>query len=78
MAEGFRSILHAVDCEDPSRAGLKATPKRAARAFAFLTSGYRSRLQDVVGDAIFPLESSVHMAGSTSMLVIRNIRVDSL
>jgi len=39
--------------EDPEREGLHRTPLRVAKAMDFLTSGYRTRLEDVVHEAIF-------------------------
>ena len=42
--------------EDPAREGLRRTPERAAKALAFLTRGYRQRVQDVVNDALFDTE----------------------
>src|SRR5260370_37863648 len=39
--------------EDPSRAGLKATPDRVSRALRELTAGYRMRPEDVIADAVF-------------------------
>ena len=39
--------------EDPSRAGLKATPDRVSRALRELTGGYRMRPEDVIADAVF-------------------------
>jgi GTP cyclohydrolase I len=39
--------------EDPSRAGLKATPDRVSRALRELTDGYGVQPEDVVAGAIF-------------------------
>lgn len=39
--------------EDPEREGLRRTPLRVAKALDFLTSGYHTKLEDVINDAIF-------------------------
>lgn len=39
--------------EDPHRDGLLKTPERVERMFAFLTSGYGKRVEDVLNEAIF-------------------------
>jgi GTP cyclohydrolase I len=39
--------------EDPQREGLVATPKRIAKAYEFLTSGYRQDIKKVLNKAIF-------------------------
>lgn len=39
--------------EAPEREGLKRTPLRVAKAMDFLTSGYRTTVEDVVRNAIF-------------------------
>ncbi len=39
--------------EDTEREGLKKTPLRVAKALDFLTSGYRTQLEDVVHEALF-------------------------
>jgi GTP cyclohydrolase I len=57
MEESFLHLLEAVG-EDPQRDGLRRTPTRAARAFEFLTNGYRQNLEDVVNDAIFESDAS--------------------
>jgi GTP cyclohydrolase IA len=57
LEDSFREILEAVG-EDPERQGLLKTPARAARAFEFLTQGYRQCVADVVNDAIFDSEAS--------------------
>lgn len=45
-------LLHLVG-EDPARSGLLDTPERFAKAFAFLTSGRSTTVDEVVGKAIF-------------------------
>jgi GTP cyclohydrolase I len=57
MEHSFRELLECVG-EDPERQGLVKTPNRAARAFEFLTNGYRQSLDDLVNDAIFDSEAS--------------------
>jgi GTP cyclohydrolase I len=39
--------------EDPQREGLLRTPHRVAKAYEFLTKGYREDIQKVLNDAIF-------------------------
>ncbi|MGH8102731.1 MAG: GTP cyclohydrolase I, partial [Chthoniobacterales bacterium] len=57
MEETFRNLLEAIG-EDPQREGLLRTPTRAARAFEFLTNGYRQDLDEIVNGAIFSSEAS--------------------
>jgi GTP cyclohydrolase I len=57
MESCFRELLEGVG-EDPERQGLLKTPNRAARAFEFLTNGYRQSLDDLVNNAIFDSEAS--------------------
>ncbi|MEP7207228.1 MAG: GTP cyclohydrolase I FolE [Casimicrobiaceae bacterium] len=57
--------------EDPEREGLIKTPERVARAFAFLTSGYRTDPRVVINDAIFTQETN-------SMVIVKNIEVYSM
>ncbi len=57
MEQSFLELLQAIG-EDPNRAGLLRTPTRAARAFEFLTNGYRQSLDDVVNGAIFESDAS--------------------
>lgn len=44
--------------EAPTRNGLLETPMRFAKAFDFLTSGYRQSLPETIGNGIFPAEGS--------------------
>src|SRR3954469_1378349 len=57
MEESFRELLESVG-EDPERQGLLKTPSRAAKAFDFLTNGYRQNLDTLVNDAIFDSDAS--------------------
>ena len=57
--------------EDVRREGLRATPARYARAMEFLTSGYKTDIDQLVGKAIFKEASS-------EIVVIRDIELFSL
>jgi GTP cyclohydrolase I len=57
--------------EDPNREGLKDTPKRVAKALAFLTHGYRSNLDEVINKALFTQDTS-------SMVIVKDIEVYSM
>ena len=57
--------------EDPGREGLLKTPERVAKAWAFLTRGYRQRLEEVVGGAVFPAEGS-------EMVVVKGVEFYSM
>ncbi len=57
--------------EDPSREGLLRTPARVAAAMAFLTQGYASTAENVIGDAIF--EES-----HDNMIMVRDIELYSM
>ena len=57
LERSFQEILEAVG-ENPQREGLLKTPARAARAFEFLTNGYRQDLHEIVNKAIFQSDAS--------------------
>ncbi len=70
MEEHWAKIIAAIG-EDLSRPGLLDTPKRAARAFEFLTQGYGQSVEQVVNDALFPSSSS-------EMILVQDIELYSL
>ncbi len=47
-----RKTLQALG-EDPTREGLTETPRRVAKAYQFLTSGYSQDISDVINEAVF-------------------------
>lgn len=69
MENSFREIVRQVD--DLERPGLVDTPKRAAKAFRYLTSGYEKSLDEVVNNALFPSDNS-------EMVLVRDIELYSL
>jgi GTP cyclohydrolase I len=57
--------------ENPSRDGLLKTPDRASKALRFLTSGYQTKIEDIVNGALFEVNTS-------GMVVVRDIEFYSL
>ena len=57
--------------EDPDREGLVKTPERVAKAFSFLTHGYRQDLKTVINNALFTQTTS-------SMVIVKDIELYSL
>jgi GTP cyclohydrolase I len=70
LEEHWANIIQSIG-EDLSRPGLLDTPKRASKAFKFLTQGYEQSLEAVVNDALFPSDSS-------EMILVQNIELYSL
>ncbi len=70
MEESFRQIIEAIG-DDPNREGLVRTPERAAKAFEFLTQGYRQNIDDLINQAVFTSDTD-------EMVIVRNIEVYSL
>ena len=70
MEDSYLNILKEVG-EDPNRAGLKDTPKRAASAMRFLTQGYSMDIKEVINGALFP-------SSSDEMVIVKNIELYSM
>jgi GTP cyclohydrolase I len=70
MTELVREMLIEIG-EDPDREGLLKTPERVARAWAFLTKGYREDPMDLVNKAVFE-------SAANNMIIVRDIEVYSL
>ncbi|MDX9975534.1 MAG: GTP cyclohydrolase I FolE [FCB group bacterium] len=66
----IRELLQEIG-ENPEREGLLKTPERVARAWEFLTSGYRTDFEALINQAVFKAESN-------NMIISRNIEVFSL
>ena len=70
MEELFKQMLEQIG-EDITREGLRKTPERAAKAFEYLTRGYRENIAEVVNNAIFESDTS-------EMVLVKNIELYSL
>jgi GTP cyclohydrolase IA len=70
MQELIRKLLTAFG-EDPDREGLRETPKRVAKAYEFLTSGYRADIDRVLNNALFTVDYS-------EMVIVKDVDFYSL
>lgn len=66
----YRAIIEAVG-EDVDRDGLRDTPRRAAKAMAFLTRGYHQNVDEVVNGAVFD-------SPNNEVVIVRDIELYSL
>jgi len=66
----YRQILEQIG-ENPEREGLVDTPKRAAKAMAYLTGGYRQTLEEVTNNALFA-------TASDELVIVKDIELYSL
>src|SRR3970040_108595 len=57
--------------EDPSREGLDKTPTRVAKAWEYLTSGYKQDVHEVLNEALFTEEYD-------EMVVVKDIDLYSI
>jgi GTP cyclohydrolase I len=70
MKDSFEKIIKSTR-EDITRPGLLDTPKRAAKAFEYLTSGYDVDLNELINNALFPSDSD-------EMVMVKDIELYSL
>ena len=70
MDQYFRKLIETIG-EDPNREGLLKTPLRAARAFEFMTQGYKKNVNEIVNGAIFTSDND-------EMVIIKDIELYSL
>jgi len=70
ISRAYRQLLESVG-EDVDREGLRRTPDRAARAFEFLTQGYRQDLEEIINDAVFA-------SAASEIILVKDIELYSL
>ncbi|MGD9495226.1 MAG: GTP cyclohydrolase I FolE [Armatimonadota bacterium] len=70
VEELIRELLVEIG-EDPDREGLVKTPERVARAWEFLTQGYRLDPEEIVGEAVFTQDTN-------NMIAVRDIELYSV
>ncbi|KAI1214176.1 GTP cyclohydrolase 1 [Annulohypoxylon truncatum] len=70
IAAAVRGILHQIG-ENPDREGLMKTPDRYAKALLFFTKGYSEKVEEVVSDAIFSVDTR-------DLVVVRDIDIFSM
>ena len=70
IANYYRDLIKSIG-EDVNREGLVATPERAAKAFEYLTQGYKVDVAEVVNSAIFESDND-------EMIIVKDIELYSL
>ncbi len=70
MEKLYKQIISNIG-EDVNRQGLVDTPKRAAKAMSFLTSGYQQKLDDIINNAVFDSDAD-------DMIIVKNIELYSM
>lgn len=70
MEDLIRELLKEIG-EDPQREGLERTPARVAKAWEYLTSGYKQDVHQVLNEALFTEEYD-------EMVVVKDIEVFSM
>jgi len=66
----YKKLLESIG-EDVGREGLKATPKRAAKALQYLTQGYNHNIEEIINGAVFTSDTD-------EMIIVKDIEVYSL
>jgi GTP cyclohydrolase I len=70
MEELYRNLLKEIG-EDINRDGLRETPRRAAKAMAFLTHGYAEDIDKIINNALFESDTR-------EMVLVKNIELYSM
>ncbi|MCK5215474.1 MAG: GTP cyclohydrolase I FolE [Candidatus Omnitrophica bacterium] len=70
MDQYFKRLIEIIG-EDGSRDGLIKTPQRAAKAFKYLTKGYKDDINEIVNDAVFESDND-------EMIIVKDIELYSL
>ena len=70
MQDLIRQLLAQLG-EDPAREGLVRTPLRVEKSLAFLTSGYRANIDEVLNEALFTVDYN-------EMVIVKDIDFYSL
>src|SRR4026207_275800 len=70
MQDLIRQLLAELG-EDPTREGLVRTPMRVEKSLAFLTSGYRADIDEVLNNALFTVDYN-------EMVIVKDIDFYSL
>ncbi len=70
MDQFFKKLLEEIG-EDTNREGLRSTPLRAAKAFQYLTKGYKEDIKKIVNNAVFESDND-------EMIIVKDIELYSL
>ena len=70
MEKAYLEIIKQIG-EDPHRAGLIETPRRAANAMTFLMQGYAADIDQIINNALFPSDTD-------EMVIVKNIELYSM
>ena len=71
MDQFYKKLIENIGGEDVNREGLRDTPARAAKAFQYLTKGYKEDINKVVNNAVFESDND-------EMIIVKDIELYSL